>query len=104
MSVSPEASLSLWHANRFVNPYFWFEFENPEDAKTIEAMDRWMEMFANYYRNKEFSSHQDTSRYRISANVQRCQHTRCGWYPKHTANNIRNTTGEGVVGRAKPNT
>ena len=49
VSVSPEASLSLWHANRFVNPYFWFEFDNPEDTKTIEAVDRWMEMFTNYY-------------------------------------------------------
>lgn len=49
VSISPEASLSLWHANRFVNPYFWFEFDNPEDAKTIEAVDRWMEMFTNYY-------------------------------------------------------
>lgn len=49
ISISPEASLSLWHANRFVNPYFWFEFDNPEDAKTIEAVDRWMGMFTNYY-------------------------------------------------------
>lgn len=49
ISISPEASLSLWHANRFVNPYFWFEFDNPEDARTIEAVDRWMEMFTNYY-------------------------------------------------------
>ena len=49
VSISPEASLSLWHANRFVNPYFWFEFDNPEDARTIEAVDRWMEMFTNYY-------------------------------------------------------
>lgn len=49
ISISPEANLSLWHANRFVNPYFWFEFDNPEDVKTIEAMDRWMEMFTNYY-------------------------------------------------------
>lgn len=49
VSVSPEASLSLWHANRFVNPYFWFEFDNPEDTKTIESVDRWMEMFTNYY-------------------------------------------------------
>ena len=49
VSVSPEANLSLWHANRFVNPYFWFEFDNPEDAKTIDAVDRMMEMFTNYY-------------------------------------------------------
>ena len=49
ISISPEANLSLWHANRFVNPYFWFEFDNPEDAKTIEAVDRWMEMFTNNY-------------------------------------------------------
>lgn len=49
VSVSPEANLSLWHANRFVNPYFWFEFDNPEDQRTIEAVDRWMEMWTNYY-------------------------------------------------------
>ena len=49
ISISPEASLSLWHANRFVNPYFWFEFDNPEDVRTVEAVDRWMEMFTNYY-------------------------------------------------------
>ncbi len=49
ISISPEANLSLWHANRFVNPYFWFEFDNPEDTRTIEAVDRWMEMFINYY-------------------------------------------------------
>ena len=49
VSVSPEVNLALWHTNRFVNPYFWLEFENPEDMQAIEAMDRMMEMFTNYY-------------------------------------------------------
>ena len=49
VSISPEVNVSLWHANRFVNPYFWLEFENPEDMQAIEAMDRMMEMFTNYY-------------------------------------------------------
>ena len=49
VSVSPEVNVALWHTNRFVNPYFWLEFENPEDQQAIEAMDRMMEMFTNYY-------------------------------------------------------
>ena len=49
VSISPEVNVSLWHVNRFVNPYWWLEFENPDDMKAIEAMDRLMEMFTNYY-------------------------------------------------------
>ena len=49
VSISPEVNVALWHTNRFVNPYFWLEFENPEDMQAIEAMDRMMEMFTNYY-------------------------------------------------------
>ena len=49
VSISPEVNVSLFHANRFVNPYTWLEFQNPEDMQAIEAMDRMMEMFTNYY-------------------------------------------------------
>ena len=49
VSVSPEVNVSLWHVNRFVNPYFWFEFENPDDPASLEAMDRLMGIFTNYY-------------------------------------------------------